>query len=94
MYFLLFYELIDHDKRTPYRKAHLEYCQKACERGDLILAGPLLEPEDWGVSLLRGTSEEEVEKFAKSDPFVKNGLVKSWRVRKWQTVISDGSIPP
>jgi len=27
--------------------------------------------------------------FAKADPYVKNGLVKSWRVRKWATVIGE-----
>ena len=30
---------------------------------------------------------EAAEKFARNDPYVKNGVVKNWRVRKWTTVI-------
>jgi uncharacterized protein len=27
------------------------------------------------------------ERFAADDPYVRNGLVRSWRVREWTTVV-------
>ena len=32
---------------------------------------------------------EIAEDFAKADPYVLNGLIKSWRVREWTTVVGD-----
>jgi hypothetical protein len=29
------------------------------------------------------------ETFAKTDPYVLNGLVSSWRVREWATVVGE-----
>ena len=31
--------------------------------------------------------EAVAERFVAADPYVKNGLVKSWRVREWTTVV-------
>ena len=56
-------------------------------RGELLMAGALAEPVDGAVLIFRGESTAAAEAFAKADPYVKNGLVKSWRVRKWTTVI-------
>jgi len=54
-----------------------------------VLGGALVEPVDGAVLVFRGGSAEVVERFANSDPYVLNGLVKEWRVRKWNTVIGD-----
>ena len=35
------------------------------------------------VAVVRGVYEA----FAKGDPYVQNGLVKSWKVREWTTVV-------
>jgi uncharacterized protein YciI len=36
-----------------------------------------------------------VERFAEDDPYVRAGLVKSWKVRKWNAVIGpDGVSAP
>ena len=37
--------------------------------------------------IFRGPSAETAEACAKADPYVTNGLVTKWRVRKWNTVI-------
>jgi uncharacterized protein YciI len=39
------------------------------------------------VLLFRGDSPAAAENFAKSDPYVLNGLIKDWRVREWTTVV-------
>jgi len=38
------------------------------------------------VLLFRGDSPVAAGRFAKDDPYVKKGVVKSWRVREWTTV--------
>jgi uncharacterized protein YciI len=57
------------------------------ERGELVLGGALENPVDGAVLLFRGSSPEVAETFAKTDPYVLNGLVSSWRVREWATVV-------
>jgi uncharacterized protein len=88
MHYILFYDVVDDyvERRVQFREAHLNHARAAVERGELVLGGALADPVDAAVILFRG-SAEVAEAFAKSDPYVINGLVKSWRVRKWNTVI-------
>ena len=96
MHYILFYDFVDGflEKRAGVRGVHLEHIRKAFERGELVLAGALADPADGGVVIFRGTAPGAAEAFAKADPYVLNGLVASWRVRKWMTVIGEGSTPP
>lgn len=96
LHFILFYDVVDNfaEKRTPFRGAHLDAVRAAFDRGDLVLAGAFAEPADGAALVFRGASPEAAENFARNDPYVKNGLVTSWRVRKWMTVIGDGASPP
>ncbi len=89
MHYLLFYEVVEGyaEKRKPFRAAHLAYAEEAVARGELLLGGALTDPVDAAVLLFRTPSREAVERFAERDPYVLNGLVKSWRVREWTTVI-------
>lgn len=78
------------DVLLPYgqalRTSHLDHARRARERGDLLLAGAFADPVDGAVPLFRGTSPAVAESFAKSDPYVTNGLVTRWHVREWTTV--------
>jgi uncharacterized protein YciI len=96
MHFILFYDVVDGfvDKRVQYRSLHLDHVRKAYERGELVLGGALEEPVDGAVLVFNVLSRETVERFAETDPYVINGLVTQWRVRKWMTVIGEGSTPP
>ncbi len=91
MHYILFYDVVDDyaAKRAPFREAHLKHARLAHERGEHFLAGALADPADGAVLVFRGTSPESAEAFAKNDPYVLNGLIKAWRVRKWVTVIGD-----
>ncbi|MDM7916809.1 MAG: hypothetical protein QUU85_16325, partial [Candidatus Eisenbacteria bacterium] len=52
------------------------------------------DPVDQAILLFRGESPKAAEEFARSDIYVREGLVKSWRVREWTTVIGpDASTP-
>ena len=93
MHYLLFYDVVDDyvAKRAPFRELHLGKVREAYDRGEIVLAGALADPPDGAVLVFRGPSPASAEAFAASDPYVINGLVKNWRVRKWTTVIGDGA---
>jgi uncharacterized protein YciI len=96
MHFLLFYDVVDDyvDRRGPFRAEHLSLIREAHDRGELVMAGALADPPDGAVLVFRGPDPQHAESFAQSDPYVRNGLVKNWRVRKWNTVVGDGAKPP
>jgi uncharacterized protein len=91
MHYLLMYDAIENyvTVRAPFRKAHLLHARAAHQRGEIILAGALANPADGAVLLFQGDSPKVAEDFAKADPYVVNGVVRSWRVREWTTVVGD-----
>jgi uncharacterized protein YciI len=96
MHYLLFYDVGDGyvERRAAFRAAHLAHAREAVARGDLVLGGALADPVDGAVLLFRGPSPQVAERFAAADPYVKSGLVKSWRVREWTTVVGpDAQVP-
>ncbi|VVE31185.1 hypothetical protein PAQ31011_03674 [Pandoraea aquatica] len=96
MHYLLTYELVDDylDRRGQYRDAHLALAWAASDRGELLLAGALESPVDTAALLFEGDSPAAAEAFAKADPYVVNGLVKTWRVRPWTTVVGKTASTP
>jgi uncharacterized protein YciI len=96
MHFLLFYDYVPDYlvRRKQYRNEHLSLAWQAQEQGKLILAGVMEEPVDSAVLLFEVDSAAEVKAFAETDPYVKNGLVKSFRIRPWNTVVGEGAVHP
>ena len=96
MHYLLTYDLsADYlEKRPAFRSAHLKLAWEAHERGELVLGGPLTEPMDSAMLIFKGESPEAAMRFAESDPYVRNGLVKRWRVRLWNTVVGKDAAAP
>lgn len=96
MHYLLFYDIVpDYMKRrAEFRGVHLNHAWQAEKRGDLVLAGALANPVDGTVLLFEVDSPAVVEEFARTDPYVTNGLVTKWRVREWTTVVGDGASTP
>jgi uncharacterized protein len=96
MHYILFYEVADDylTRRAMFRDAHLAKAWAAVERGELVLGGALADPADRAVLLFQGDSPKVAEEFAKSDPYVLNGLVKQWSVREWTTVVGNHAAIP
>ena len=96
MHYILFYEVADDylTRRAMFRDAHLAKAWAAVERGELVLGGALADPADRAVLLFQGDSPKVAEEFAKSDPYVLNGLVKQWSVREWMTVVGNHAAIP
>ncbi len=96
MHYLLFYEVAaDYlQRRSAYRRAHLQHAEAAVARGELVLAGALAEPADGAVFLFEGDAPAAAEDFARADPYVQQGLVTRWWVRAWTTVVGAGAATP
>jgi uncharacterized protein YciI len=60
----------------------------------MVMGGALGEPVDRAMLLFKGESPKVAEDFAKTDPYVVNGLVKKWSVRPWMTVVGDQAANP
>ena len=96
MHYLLFYETAPDylERRSQFRAAHLTLAWQAHERGELILGGALADPVDGAVLFFQGDSPDVATRFAKSDPYVLNGLVTRWHVRPWLTVVGEQASSP
>lgn len=96
MHYLLIYETsADYlERRGQFRTEHLALGWQASDRGELVMGGALANPADGAVLIFKGDSPEVAKKFAQADPYVRNGLIKSWRVREWATVIGKESSNP
>jgi uncharacterized protein YciI len=92
-YYALFYDVVDNfvERRQPHRQAHLALIDAAYRDGRIVLAGALAP--DGALIVFRTDDRSDVERFAKTDPYVTNGLVKDWRVREWAVVVGDHAVP-
>ena len=96
MHYLLFYEVSDDylARRGEFRNEHLAKAWAASAAGELVLGGALANPADQAILLFNGDSPDVAERFARTDPYVLNGLVKRWTVREWMTVAgTDAAVP-
>lgn len=86
--YILFYEYVDDmlERRAPHREAHLDHVQAHKYEGNVIMAGALGEPPTGAAIVFRGVGPEGIEIFVNDDPYVKAGLVKSWRTELWNVV--------
>jgi uncharacterized protein len=69
--------------------AHAARWKEYHANGTLLMVGPFLNPEDGAMAIF--TTREAAESFAAGDPFVLNGVVKSWHVKEWrEALVADG----
>lgn len=87
-YFALTYDVVEDfvNRRMPFRPAHIKEVRDAHARGELVMAGALGEPAG-ALLVFRAADKATAENFAKGDPYVKEGLVRNWRVRPWTVVV-------
>lgn len=88
MYSLLIYDYVDDiiERRGPFRQAHLALITESYERGVVLMAGALTDPVDGAVIVFTTDDRAVVEEFVGTDPYVRQGLVTSWRIRPWNVV--------
>lgn len=90
MKYVLLYESAPNvaENAPPHFPAHKERLDEFHERGDLLMVGTFGDPQSQGsMSVFR--SREAAEEFAAADPFVINGVVRSWEVRDWNEALTE-----
>ena len=90
-HFLLFYEAgPDYlELRPAFRGEHLQRAWDAAGRGELVVAGAYADPIDGAVLMFAGNDKSVAEEFARTDPYVTNGLIARWQAREWNTVVGE-----
>lgn len=86
---LLLYEVVEDylERRPAYRAEHLAAAAREREAGRLILAGAFGDPPNGAALIFRGVDAEHVRAFAEADPYVRAGLIRSWRVEPYTVVV-------
>lgn len=77
------------EKRKPFRDAHLAFIGKYVQQGNVIMGGAYGNPPTGALILFRNLSADEVEQFAKQDPYVVNGIVTKHSVQPYMAVAGD-----
>jgi uncharacterized protein len=86
VYHVLAYEYVDEmlERRKPYREAHLARVEVEREAKRIVMAGPVGDPPNGALLVFDDRVEpEEIEAWARADPYVEADLVTSWRVEPW-----------
>jgi uncharacterized protein YciI len=88
-YQLLLYDYVDDivTLRAPHREAHLAAISDAQSSGHVLLAGAFGDPPSGAAFVFTGVDAEHVAAFARSDPYVRAGLVRDWRVEPYNVVV-------
>lgn len=81
------------EKRGAVRPAHLELCHASSARDELQLGGavPSGDPA-FGLLLFKSSTAQVAEDFARADPYVTEGVVATWSVHEWITVVGEGAL--
>jgi uncharacterized protein len=82
--YVLFYESADDvmSKAPAVYPAHLARLQDFKALGELLMVGTFADPQADG-SMAIFNSRQGAEDFATEDPFVLQGVVRSWTVKEW-----------
>ena len=88
MKYVLFYESAEDvlSKAPVHFAAHSARLDEFHARGELLMVGTFANPEEEG-SMSIFTTREAAEEFADGDPFVLNGVVRSWKICEWDEVL-------
>jgi uncharacterized protein len=82
--FVVFYSSADDvaSKAPAHFPAHKARLDEFHARGELLMVGTFADPQAQGsMSIFR--TRQGAEEFVAGDPFVRNGVVRSWEIRQW-----------
>lgn len=93
-HFVLFYDYPAdfRERRAAHRAAHIALANASAVRDELQIGGAFADDPPMGMLLFKGETAAVAEDFAHADPYVQNGVVISWRVREWTTVVGAGAL--
>jgi uncharacterized protein YciI len=80
------------ERRGAFRELHLALAWEAADKGALLLGGAVGDPVE--SALLLFADADAARAFAGADPYVTKGLVLSWDVVPWSTVVGRDAAAP
>jgi uncharacterized protein YciI len=88
MRYVVFYDSADDVMETAplHFEAHVEHFTRYLEDGTLERVGTWSDPREGAMSVL--TTRDAAERFAADDPFVVNGVVRSYRIAEWDEIVT------
>ena len=88
MKYVLLYESANDvlEKAPIHGAAHRAWWKQFLDDGTLLMVGPFANPKDGAMAVFK--TREAAEAFAAGDPFVLNGVVKSWRIAEWMEAVA------
>jgi uncharacterized protein YciI len=93
-YFVLRYDSVVDDyvaRRAPFRAEHLHLLGGLHARGEVVMGGAVGDPPSGALIVFRCESPALIEQFVAADPYVQNGLIRSWRIQPWNVAIGAGA---
>ena len=84
MKYVVLYDSADDvaSKAPAHFPAHAARLEEFHARGTLLMVGTFAHPQEEG-SMAIFARREDAEEFVRGDPFVLNGVVRSWRILDW-----------
>jgi uncharacterized protein YciI len=84
---LLYQSADDVVTRAPaHFPAHLARIQEFHRRGEILMVGTFGDPQAEG-SMAVFPTRASAEAFVDGDPFVLEGVVRSWQIREWNEIL-------
>ena len=74
----------EHDRIIAVRAHHQSYLTRLVDERKIISAGSFIPEDDGGLFLYEADSLEEAEGLVNDDPFVREGLIVSWKLREYE----------
>lgn len=69
--------------------AHIARSEELHVRGTLLMSGAFLDDPQESLSTMSVlTTREAAEEYIKGDPFVLNGMVRTWYIREWANMFA------
>jgi uncharacterized protein YciI len=89
MKYVVLYESADDvaSKAPGHFPAHVEWYEQFHAEGTLLMIGTFGDPQSQGAMAVF-TTREAAEEFVDSDPFVENGVVRSYEIREWNEALA------
>lgn len=82
------------ERRGPFRNEHLTQLKALEAEGKLVLAGAFVGEPPGAVFIFQGDDDSAARAFAEGDPYVNAGLIETWTIRQWTTVVGEGASNP
>ncbi|MCW2950958.1 MAG: YCII-like protein [Conexibacter sp.] len=89
MKFVVLYESADDvlSKAPLHFGAHSARIREFHARGEILMVGTFGDPQQEG-SMAVFPTRAAAESFVEGDPFVRNGVVRSWQLREWNEILA------